>query len=270
MHEVITNTIAGATVQPEVPSELYHENSKLVPSDVSRFVWIDMVNTVPEIQKVVARPFIRYRGFPTTQLPAPMEARAAGSLQSIAERRRTPREFVPRALSARTFSQLLYIGDGIVKSWTTPEGVAWTRRSAPSPGALYPIEIYPVVFNVEGLAAGLYHYQPLEHVVSCLKGGNHQERLAQASNLGGPISNANAAFILVAYFQRCRFKYGERAYRFCLLETGHIAQNLLLAATAEDLAGIPVGGFVDDELNELVGVDGVDTAVLYMVLVGGR
>ena len=229
-----------------------------------------MVNTVPEIQKVIARPFIRYCGYPTMQLPAPTGAEAAGSLQSIAEHRRTPREFVPRALSARTFSKLLYIGDGIVKSWTTPEGVAWTRRSAPSPGALYPIEIYPLVFNVEGLAAGLYHYQPLEHVVSCLKEGNHQEKLAQASNLGGLISNANAAFILVAYFQRCRFKYGERAYRFCLLESGYIAQNLLLAATAEGLAGVPVGGFVDDELNELVGVDGVDVAVLYMVLVGGR
>ena len=72
------------------------------------------------------------------------------------------------------------------------------------------------------------------------------------------------------YFHRCRVKYGERGYRFCLLEAGHIAQNLLLAASAEGLAALPIGGFIDDELNEMAGLDGVEAAVLYLVLVGGR
>ena len=67
-----------------------------------------------------------------------------------------------------------------------------------------------------------------------------------------------------------KVKYGERGYRFALLECGHIAQNLLLAAEAEGLAAVPIGGFVDDMINDLMGLDGVSEAVVYVVLAGSR
>ena len=69
---------------------------------------------------------------------------------------------------------------------------------------------------------------------------------------------------------RSRFKYGERGYRFALLEAGHAAQNMLLAATALALAALPLGGFYDRRLDELVGADGLDEATLYAIALGGR
>ena len=69
---------------------------------------------------------------------------------------------------------------------------------------------------------------------------------------------------------RIKFKYGERGYRFLLLEAGHIAQNLLLAAEADGMGGVAIGGFLDDPLNDLLDLDGVEEAVVYMVLAGQK
>jgi SagB-type dehydrogenase family enzyme len=74
-------------------------------------------------------------------------------------------------------------------------------------------------------------------------------------------------FFVTAMFWRARFKYGLRGYRFALLEAGHVGQNFLLAATARDLAAVPVGGFFDRRVDELLGVDGVDESAVYAISV---
>ena len=70
-------------------------------------------------------------------------------------------------------------------------------------------------------------------------------------------------------FWRTRFKYGLRGYRFALLEAGHAAQNLLLAATALRVPALPLGGFFDARVEALLGIDGVDESVLYGIALGG-
>jgi SagB-type dehydrogenase family enzyme len=82
------------------------------------------------------------------------------------------------------------------------------------------------------------------------------------------LGEANVCFVLSAIFQRTRWKYRERTYRYVLLEAGHIAQNLCLAATAMGLGACPVGAFFDDDLNALLELDGRDEAALYIVAVG--
>ena len=71
-------------------------------------------------------------------------------------------------------------------------------------------------------------------------------------------------------FWRTRFKYGQRGYRFALLEAGHLVQNVLLAATALDIAAVPVGGFYDRRLADVLMVDGINEAPLYVVPLGGH
>jgi len=80
--------------------------------------------------------------------------------------------------------------------------------------------------------------------------------------------NATVVFLLTALFHWARFKYGERSYRFALLEAGHLAQNIHLVSAALGVGSVPIGGFIDDELNRLVGVNGVDEAVVYAIAVG--
>ena len=81
----------------------------------------------------------------------------------------------------------------------------------------------------------------------------------------GFLGQANVCFVLSALFQRTRWKYRERSYRYVLLEAGHIAQNLYLAAVSMGLGTCAVGAFRDDQLNDLLGLDGVDEAALYML-----
>ena len=94
--------------------------------------------------------------------------------------------------------------------------------------------------------------------------------LASASNLRSEAMSAGFCIALSVVLPRSSFKYGQRAYRFALLEAGHIAQNLLLASEGLGLGALPVGGFFDDEINDLLGLDGCSEFVIYLVLAGSR
>ena len=83
-------------------------------------------------------------------------------------------------------------------------------------------------------------------------------------------AEAAAFVVLTACLPSLRFKYGERAYRFVLLEAGHVAQNMLLAVEDEGLAAVPLGGFLDDEVNALLDFDGVEDIALYLLAIGNR
>jgi SagB-type dehydrogenase family enzyme len=82
------------------------------------------------------------------------------------------------------------------------------------------------------------------------------------------VSQASLVVIMVAVFARTCRKYGERGYRFVLLDCGHVAQNLHLVATAIGLGSVGIGGFLDDELNDVLDLDGVGEAVVHTIAVG--
>jgi SagB-type dehydrogenase family enzyme len=143
-------------------------------------------------------------------------------------------------------------------------------RAAPSAGALYPIELYPVVHNVSDLPSGIYHYAVREHALERLEQGDFRSGVTQAGLYQGFLAQANVCFVLSAIFQRTRWRYHERTYRYVLLEAGHIAQNLYLEATSMGLGACAVGAFLDGTLNDLLGLDGVGEAALYIISVGER
>jgi SagB-type dehydrogenase family enzyme len=130
------------------------------------------------------------------------------------------------------------------------------------------IEIYPVVVAVEGVAQGLYHYDSVGHRLVLLKAGNFRSWLRYCVFFQLEFSEAAVAFVLTSAFGRLGEKYGTRALRLGYLDAGFVAQNLILVATAMGLVQCPTAGFVDDELNDAVQIDGTEAATVLVVLVG--
>src|SRR6185312_3392731 len=137
-----------------------------------------------------------------------------------------------------------------------------------SAGALYPIEVYALVLRAGALEAGLYHYAPLEHELAFLRAVTSAEALPLNPPLLAP-ADASLVLVLAARFERVQKKYGERGYRFALIEAGHIAQNVSLLAAALGLDAVCMGGFFDEPMNQLLQLDGVREAAVYSVVLGG-
>ncbi|MHC4168905.1 MAG: SagB/ThcOx family dehydrogenase, partial [Planctomycetota bacterium] len=141
-------------------------------------------------------------------------------------------------------------------------------RTAPSAGALYPIETYLVVNNVKGIEPGIYHYSIRAHQLEQLRRGSFGRQTAAAALGQGMCATACAVFIWSAIFERCKWKYGQRAYRYIYLDAGHIAENLALAATSLNRGTCEIGALYDDQANAIIGVDGIDESVICMAAVG--
>ncbi len=203
-----------------------------------------------------------YPAAPEVALPDPRGARGR-SWEEILEARRSVRDYTDIPLTLEELSRLLHAAQGV----TEPRA---GFRAAPSAGALYPIELYVVVHRVAGLEAGVYHYVPQGHYLEQMRLGDFRARMVAAGVGQDLLGTAGVCLVLTAIFQRTRWRYRERAYRYILLEAGHIGQNIYLAATAMGMGACAVGAFLDNAVHELLGVDGEQEAALYILSVGNR
>jgi SagB-type dehydrogenase family enzyme len=233
--------------------ELYHQWSK--PGSLTRQALGAVLDWGGQPER-----YKTYAGAECIPLPDPHGYRGL-SLEEAVETRRSVRDFSGEPLSAEELSRLLHAAQGITEG-------RWGFRAAPSAGALYPIELYAVVHDVAGLEPGVYHYAVQEHGLELLRQGDFRAAMVRAGVGQAFLGQAGVCFVLSAIFQRVRWRYRERAYRYVLLEAGHIGQNLYLAATSMGLGACAVGAFLDDDLNDLLGVDGEEEAVLYVITVG--
>jgi SagB-type dehydrogenase family enzyme len=248
--------------------ELFHENSKQRRNDFEFNKRIYLVNNSPEFHELIARAFKRYRGAEFMPLPS-VSPHEGAAFEHVAAQRRSIRRFDGRPLEVGQVARILYFGNGITGSLdSTGHDVRQPIRAAPSGGALYPVEIYPVVLRVEQLDSGVYHYAVDRHGLELVRRGSFSDALSHATSDPLLFSHAAVVFVLTGIFGRAYFKYGERGYRFALLEAGHICQNVLLSATALGLGAVAVGGFIDDEINDLLDIDGVDEAAIYLIAAG--
>jgi SagB-type dehydrogenase family enzyme len=177
--------------------------------------------------------------------------------------RQSIRNFAREPLDQAELSQLLWAAQGV-----TREEINWRFRAAPSAGALYPVETYLSVQNVSELERGIYHYSPGEHALELLTEGDFRARLAEAALDQDFVADAGVVFCWTAVFARAAWKYAERAYRYVYLDAGHIAQNVALTAVALGLGSCQVAALYDDEVNALLGVDGVEESIVYLTAVG--
>lgn len=169
----------------------------------------------------------------STALPSP-EIDGQMSLEKAVAQRRSVRGFTDTPPTIEQIGQLCWAGQGI-----TDEDTGY--RAAPSAGALYPIELYVVTGD------GVHHYQPDGHTLERHLAGDVREDLEKASLGQDAITDAPTCIVVAAVVERTARKYGRRAERYCFMEAGHVAQNILLQATALGLAGVPIGAFDDDQ-----------------------
>ena len=185
------------------------------------------------------------------------------ALRDVLEKRKSVRHFSGDNLTGEELSYLLWASGGIQRVERGHE-----YRTAPSAGALYPIETYVIVEGVKGVDRGLYHYAVNAHVLEELKTGQFGHEITQAALGQKMCLGAPAVFIWTAIFERSKWKYDQRAYRYVYLDAGHIAENLALAAVAIGLGTCQIGALFDDEVNDIIGVDGTEESVVYMTVVG--
>jgi SagB-type dehydrogenase family enzyme len=124
------------------------------------------------------------------------------------------------------------------------------------------------VHTVDGVAAGVYHYDIAGHALELLTPGDFRGAVVRQGLMQEFLGEANVVVFLTVIFQRMRFKYQDRSYRYGLIEAGHLGQNLYLAATSMGLGACAVGAFLDDEMNAMLGVDGREEAAVYMLSIG--
>jgi SagB-type dehydrogenase family enzyme len=206
-----------------------------------------------------------YKSYPNTntiKLPKAEFHGGPGLWQTIMERR-SQREFSSTPVSKIQLSQLLWASQGI-----TRQSQGFDFRAAPSAGALYPIETYLVINNVTEIEPGTYHYNVQRHYLEQLKTGNFGPQIAQAALGQNICAQASVVFIWTAVFQRSKWKYKQRAYRYIYLDAGHIAHAVALASTGMDLGSCQIAALFDDEVNDIIGVDGEEESVVYMTVVG--
>jgi SagB-type dehydrogenase family enzyme len=181
------------------------------------------------------------------------------SVEKAIKERRTIRDFKDRILSLTHLSQLLWAAQGI----TDP---TIGRRTAPSGGALYPLDIYVLIGEneVEKMEAGVYHYLPKEHSVLPISKGDRRKEIASASLGQMWMAKAPIIFIITAEYKRITGKYGERGIRYALIEVGHVGQNLFLQAEALGLGVGIVGAFNDLEVSKVAGLPSKHEPLLIM------
>lgn len=198
-------------------------------------------------------------------LPKPEEMNFSLGKSLLA--RRSQRDFNGQPLDLKNLSQLLYYSAGITEK---DADFNKTRRSYPSGGARYPLEVYPLVLKgYNGLKEGIYHYNVKEHSL---------ERLLEKKDLADDIFpqaiwqemviRAPVVLVVSAVFKRTTMKYQDRGYKYVLLEAGHLGQNIYLTSTALGIRCCGLGGFDDYRLNNLLDLDGEDEAVLYVFALG--
>ena len=178
-------------------------------------------------------------------LPEP-DLKGRETLERTVMRRHSIRDFAPGAMTRAELGQLLWAAQGV----SDPSGL----RTAPSAGALYPLELYAIVGASGDLATGIYHYLPRRHELELVASGDFRAEFAAAALMQEWTARAGLVLVVAAAFARTTAKYGERGRRYVAIEAGHAVQNVYLQAVALGLGATEVGAFRDDAVARLVGL----------------
>ncbi len=203
---------------------------------------------------------------PRITLPKPTDIKLPDiTLRAAIEKRNSRRDYAREPLSLEELAYLLWMTQGIK---LVKEGKL-TNRNVPSAGARHAFETYLAVNLVDGLQAGLYRYLALSHELVAL----HHEpdfanRLKVSCRNQEHILNSAVTFIWVSVLERMTWRYSERSYRYLFLDAGHVCQNLYLTAEQIHCGVCAIAAFDDDEVNNLLGLDGERMFATYLASLG--
>lgn len=245
----------------------------LIPKDdPTRLSLLFHLNSEPWLNDAAYRDALYDQRFPDldaeagiVDLPPPPQT----DLDRLMAARASIRAFADRSLAAADLSVLMHACYGVtVRSQLADDGGQFLRRTVPSAGGLYPLSLHVFTRAVEGLKDGLYLYDPLDHRLGLRPGRPGLTGLGEVFYTMPFFAQANAVICLGCDFLRIQKKYGPRGYRYALLEAGHAAQNLALKAVARGLGTLAMGGYRDEALARLIGLDPKETGILYTVACG--
>jgi len=192
------------------------------------------------------------------KLPQPVYD-SSFSLEKAILKRRSIRRYKNEPLTINEVSQLMWAAQGI----TDRSGL----RTAPSAGALYPLEIYVIVGNVDGITPGIYKYKPNEHELLLIEKKDNRGNLSDAALTQGAIENGAIVIVISAVYERTTRKYGERGIRYVHMEVGHVGQNISLQAVSLGLGTVVIGAFYDEEVKRIMKMP-EEESPLYIMPVG--
>lgn len=246
----------------DVAWESFHENSKT--SRVEPHVYF---GRHPSDRTVVTmmqglRDVKPYADRERLALPA-LSTPSGMSVEDALLGRESAREFATGPVDLVDLATVLRCSQGVSRD-NIDNSFPRPFRAVPSGGALYPLEVYLWSRSVTDLPTGLYHHDPRSNELDVLGEIDLDTAFVQQDL----VRSAAVVLLMSAVFFRSVFKYGDRGYRFVLIEAGHLAQNILLAARSRGLAGVPIGGYFDREVDRALGLDGLHESVVYSVLIG--
>ncbi len=191
----------------------------------------------------------------TTKLPEP-RFDSAVSIETALFKRRSVRRFAKQAVTVAEISQLLWSAQGV----TSQKGY----RTAPSAGALYPIELYVLAGEVGDLDTGIYKYDPRQHQILNTAKGDKRPELCKAALGQSSVKNAPAVLVFCAVYERVTFRYGDRGIQYVHMEVGHAIQNVCLQAISLGLGSVIIGAFHDVEVRHILNLESTERPLLIL------
>lgn len=206
-------------------------------------------------------PYKTYNGFPKIELPKGHAYPTLPTLESIKKGGYGGTKGIE---SIAMLSEILQLSYGLTAKKVYP-GITYYLRSSPSAGALYPVEIYICINGIEGLTDGLYHYSPYDSSIHLIRKGDLRGKISAATGGNNGVINPQLNIFLTTIFWRSSWKYQERAYRYCLLDTGHLIGNILAVGSALNMGPSLIENFIDKDIDNLLGIDGKREAVMAII-----
>lgn len=249
--------------RPYSVAELFHLNTKIVPSMCPiKFLSPEALASGAWGLAIKGYPSAATIPLPATDLePILGLAQAMRCRYSVRAWERVP-------MSIEQLGTLLRLSAGVVRVGELGRKKAY-YRAAPSGGGRYPIEIYPIVFRVQGLAPGVYHYNCQDHFLDVLQQSEETEsHFLKCLTFPDYVQGCAVLLVMTAILERTMSKYSDRGYRYILLETGHIAQNFCLLATGLGLGTLCLAGYQDQMMEQSLWIDGLSESAMYVIAIG--
>src|SRR4029077_8661495 len=241
---------------PGEVSELFHENSKISVYEVVRDEG-EVLTIMRSMQDGLP-----FEGYPRIDLPLERTP-VRMPLDEAISRRATTRAMTRARLRINDLAALLHAAYGLTDPTLRP------RRTVPSGGGLYPLELFFHTAQVEGIPSGIFYFSPTLNALRLVSEGDQTLRLSEM--LGQPelVMESSLLLVITALFGRNTFKYGDRGYWYTLLEAGHVAQNVNLVCAGLGLGCVNIGGFLDRRIDDFLDLDGTTHSAIYMVAISG-
>ncbi len=209
---------------------------------------VGFYNTNPYAQQ---KQQTHYKSYPYSKsIPLHSDTSTTLNIEVAIESRSSQRNYKNQPMTLVQLSKILKVG------YSPREQDRTSRRTAPSGGGRHPAEIYPIVFNVEGLEPGAYHYNVKEGALELIKSGHFAEELKNALDAQpDTLENVSVVIVVTAVYRRTIEKYGDRGWKILLMDIGHLGQNLWLLATSMGVGMYPVAAADEHAITKLLHIN---------------